>query len=64
MIVDEQVWKLSCSGGLANIAPTVLQLMGLKIPGSMSPSLLLEALPVTRSQQASQQSDAQRKSVG
>jgi len=64
MIVDEQVWKLSCSGGLANIAPTVLQLMGLKIPGSMSPSLLLEALPVTRSQQATQTSTAQRKSVG
>jgi len=45
MVVDEQIWRLSSSGGLANIAPTVLQLMGLPIPVEMTSSLLLEALP-------------------
>ena len=45
MIIDEQIWKLSCCGGLVNIAPTVLQLMGLHVPKKMAPSLLLEALP-------------------
>jgi 2,3-bisphosphoglycerate-independent phosphoglycerate mutase len=49
MVVDEQVWRLSSEGGLANIAPTVLQLMGLPVPDAMSPSLLLEALPVKKS---------------
>jgi 2,3-bisphosphoglycerate-independent phosphoglycerate mutase len=49
VISDEQVWKLSCGGGLANIAPTILQLMGLKIPGSMVSSLLLEAYPASSS---------------
>jgi 2,3-bisphosphoglycerate-independent phosphoglycerate mutase len=48
MVADEQVWRLSTSGGLANIAPTVLQLMGLPIPASMSSSLLLEVLAVVR----------------
>jgi 2,3-bisphosphoglycerate-independent phosphoglycerate mutase len=48
MIVDEQIWKLSCSGGLANIAPTVLQLMGLQVPKKMSPSLLLETLSISK----------------
>lgn len=44
MIIDEQVWQLSCGGGLADVAPTVLQLMGLEIPASMSgQSLLLKA---------------------
>ena len=45
MIIDEQIWKLSCCGGLVNIAPTVLQLMGLHVPKKMAPSLLLEAVP-------------------
>ncbi len=51
MIIDEQVWKLSSDGGLANIAPTVLKLMGLQVPEEMEQSLLLKALPTTRSQQ-------------
>jgi 2,3-bisphosphoglycerate-independent phosphoglycerate mutase len=45
MIIDEQTWKLSDCGGLVNIAPTVLQLMGLKVPKKMASSLLLEAVP-------------------
>jgi len=51
MIIDEQTWKLSCGGGLVNIAPTVLQLMGLRVPKKMASSLLLEALPHKKSQQ-------------
>ncbi len=45
MIIDEQIWKLSCCGGLVNIAPTVLQLMGLHVPKKMASSLLLAAVP-------------------
>ena len=46
LIIDEQHWQLSCAGGLANIAPTVLDLMGLNIPAGMhAGSLLLKALP-------------------
>lgn len=46
MVIDESSWSLSCNAGLANIAPTVLQLMGLEIPAQMSAkSLLLK--PVT-----------------
>ena len=45
LVHDEQVWKLSCDGGLVNIASTVLQLMGLKVPKKMASSLLLEAVP-------------------
>ena len=51
MIVDEQNWRLSSAAGLVNIAPTVLQLMGLKIPKKMAASLLLEALPGKKSKQ-------------
>lgn len=51
MIIDEQTWKLSCCGGLVNIAPTVLQLMGLQAPDEMAPSLLLEAVPQKKSSQ-------------
>ena len=51
MIVDQQIWKLSCSGGLVNIAPTILQLMGLHVPRKMAPSLLLEAMPDRKSEQ-------------
>ena len=53
MIIDEQSWKLSSCGGLVNIAPTVLQLMGLQAPDEMAPSLLLEAVPDKKSQQHS-----------
>ncbi len=49
MIVDEQSWKLSCDGGLVNIAATVLELMGLKVPKKMAASLLLEAVSDERS---------------
>ncbi|MCK4833896.1 MAG: phosphoglycerate mutase (2,3-diphosphoglycerate-independent), partial [Gammaproteobacteria bacterium] len=51
MIVDEQSWKLSCDGGLVNITPTVLQLMGLKASKKMASSLLLEAMPVKKHHQ-------------
>jgi len=41
LVVDEQVWQLSCGGGLASVAPTVLQLMGIEIPAAMSGETLL-----------------------
>ncbi len=45
LIVDESQWRLSTGAGLSAIAPTVLQLMGLKQPASMTgKSLLLEDL--------------------
>ncbi|MCB1637623.1 MAG: 2,3-bisphosphoglycerate-independent phosphoglycerate mutase, partial [Thiothrix sp.] len=45
LIIDQQQWRLSTGGGLSNIAPTLLQLMGLPRPEGMSgSSLLLEAL--------------------
>ncbi len=45
LVVDEVTWKLSCSGGLADVAPTVLTLMGLEVPREMSgKSLLLKPL--------------------
>ena len=53
LIADQSAWQLSCSGGLANIAPTVLQLMGLEIPEAMTAKSLLtreiETLIHTRS---------------
>lgn len=52
LIVDEANWQLSSSGGLANVAPTVLQLMGLSIPSEMTAgSLLLRELPGVRPQE-------------
>lgn len=63
MVVDEQVWRLSSGGGLANIAPTVLQLMGLPVPDEMAASLLLEALPVKRLRQKFDLSENKIKSV-
>ncbi|WP_455204555.1 2,3-bisphosphoglycerate-independent phosphoglycerate mutase [Kaarinaea lacus] len=41
LIMDEVTWQLSCEGGLANIAPTVLELMGLQTPSTMSAKSLL-----------------------
>ena len=41
LIMDRDNWKLSCNGNLSNIAPTVLELMGLRIPGNMKSSSLL-----------------------
>lgn len=63
MVFDEQVWKLSCSGGLANIAATVLQLMGLNIPAEMAPSLLLQALPVSSEKQQQKNTSAELDAV-
>jgi 2,3-bisphosphoglycerate-independent phosphoglycerate mutase len=41
LLIDELNWQLSCEGGLANIAPTVLDLMGLEKPHSMTAKSLL-----------------------
>lgn len=41
LIIDEQSWQLSSRGGLANVAPTVLQLMGIEQPPEMTASSLL-----------------------
>ncbi len=44
MVMDRENWKLSCQGGLANVAPTILQLMGIKQPAEMKfTSLLLKS---------------------
>ena len=41
--MDKVNWRLSTEGGLSNLAPTILQLMGLPKPASMkAKSLLLE----------------------
>jgi len=49
LVIDETNWLLSSNGGLANVAPTVLQLMGLTIPQGMNAgSLLLRELPGSR----------------
>jgi 2,3-bisphosphoglycerate-independent phosphoglycerate mutase len=46
LVIDRERWRLATRGGLANVAPTVLQLMGLKKPLEMaSESLLVEAMP-------------------
>lgn len=43
MIIDQVRWKLAPEGGLKDIAPTVLQLMGIQQPGAMTGrSLLLQ----------------------
>ena len=50
LIMDENNWRLSTSGGLANVAPTVLHLMGLSQPAEMTAqSLLLQQMPGERS---------------
>jgi 2,3-bisphosphoglycerate-independent phosphoglycerate mutase len=49
LVLDEANWQLSSNGGLANVAPTVLQLMGITPPAAMSArSLLLRELPGRR----------------
>ena len=49
LVVDVDNWQLSCGGGLANVAPTVLQLMGIRPPAAMpAPPLLLKQLPRPR----------------
>ena len=48
LIIDEQRWALSCSASIANVAPTVLQLMGLEKPAKMTAgSLLLKSFDST-----------------
>jgi 2,3-bisphosphoglycerate-independent phosphoglycerate mutase len=41
VIIDKDNWQLSCSGSLANVAPTILQLMGIQAPETMSAGSLL-----------------------
>ncbi len=55
LLMDEENWQLSSTGGLSNIAPTVLQLMGITPPEAMTaPSLLLRKLPGKRPQNRKQ----------
>ncbi len=44
LVVDERAWQLRDGGGLSNIAPTVLELMGLERPAAMSGESLLVAV--------------------
>jgi 2,3-bisphosphoglycerate-independent phosphoglycerate mutase len=44
VLLDQAPWRLRTGGGIANIAGTVLELMGLPIPKKMKPSLLLESV--------------------
>ena len=49
VIMDEISWHLRTGAGLSNIAPTVLEMMGLQQPTGMTgKSLLLEPHPVAR----------------
>lgn len=41
MIKDKVAWNLTTGGGLSDLAPTILQLMGLKRPDTMSGKSLL-----------------------
>jgi 2,3-bisphosphoglycerate-independent phosphoglycerate mutase len=41
LVVDESRWELDPDAGLADIAPTVLQLMGLEVPADMTGHSLL-----------------------
>lgn len=41
LVIDETPWRLSIGGGIADIAPTVLHLMGLPIPDVMDGRSLL-----------------------
>jgi 2,3-bisphosphoglycerate-independent phosphoglycerate mutase len=49
LVVEESRWVLSASGGLADVAPTVLQLMGLPASDAMSGRSLLLAEELARS---------------
>jgi 2,3-bisphosphoglycerate-independent phosphoglycerate mutase len=54
LVIDEANWQLSSAGGLSNVAPTVLDLMGVKVPETMrAGSLLLRQLPGKRPEQRS-----------
>ncbi len=41
MVIDQIKWQLASEGGLKDVAPTVLQLMGLQQPGAMTGHSLL-----------------------
>jgi 2,3-bisphosphoglycerate-independent phosphoglycerate mutase len=41
LVIDPTVWKLSTEGGLGNISPTILHLMGIEIPNEMDQNSLL-----------------------
>jgi 2,3-bisphosphoglycerate-independent phosphoglycerate mutase len=41
LIIDEANWYLRPGGSLSSVAPTVLQLMGLQLPPSMTGKSLL-----------------------
>jgi len=46
LILDRSFWRLGTCGGLSSIAPTVLQLMGLRQPEAMGgESVLMEEIP-------------------
>ncbi|MDX9987599.1 2,3-bisphosphoglycerate-independent phosphoglycerate mutase [Thiothrix unzii] len=50
LIIDKSNWRLSTEGGLSNLAPTVLHLMGLPKPDTMKgKTLLLEEIPLGQS---------------
>jgi 2,3-bisphosphoglycerate-independent phosphoglycerate mutase len=44
VVIDPQPRHLRTGGGIANIAATVLELMGLPVPKKMKTSLLLDAI--------------------
>lgn len=53
MVIDKSFWRLSSCGGLSNITPTILHLMGISKPKSMeSKSLLLEEIDVAEQMEA------------
>jgi len=44
-VLDQSFWRLRTGGGLGNIAPTILELMGLEQPkGIQCKTLLLEEM--------------------
>jgi 2,3-bisphosphoglycerate-independent phosphoglycerate mutase len=51
LVLDEVNWHLSSAGGLANVAPTILQLMGITPSAYMTDSLLLRKRPGKRSEE-------------
>jgi 2,3-bisphosphoglycerate-independent phosphoglycerate mutase len=45
LVIDKSSWRLATGAGLSSVAPTILQLMGLPQPPSMTGnSLLLEEI--------------------
>jgi 2,3-bisphosphoglycerate-independent phosphoglycerate mutase len=46
LVVDERRWILAPAGSLADVAPSILDLMGIRVPAEMSGrSMLIQALP-------------------